>query len=91
MAEEMKYFTNDRRREYRGYNLVQTDPFGFWHIEHTDGNKTPKELKESEYTDYPLAHKAIDAYLSRKALEENRPPLDKNTRKVQEVLKGKVE
>jgi hypothetical protein len=82
-------FTNERVREYRGYKLVSTDPFGFWHIEHPEGNRLPDELKIGQFTEYPLAARRVDQYLAQKEAEANKPPLDKNTRKVQEVLKGK--
>jgi len=88
MAEE--YFTNDRVKEHKGYRLVSTDPFGFWHIEHPQGN-IAKELKDSEYTDWSLAARKVDQYLAAQEAKENRPPLDKNTRKVQEILKGTKE
>jgi hypothetical protein len=82
-------FTNERSKDYRGYKLVSTDPFGFWHIQHPEGNRLPDELKEGQFTEYPLAMRKVDQYLAKKELEENKPPLDKNTRRVQEVLKGK--
>jgi hypothetical protein len=86
MAEE--YFTNDRVKEWKGFNLVSKDPFGFWHIENPNG-PTPKELAVGEFTDWALAARQVDKYVSGKQDKENKPPQDKNTRKVQEVLKAR--
>ncbi len=84
-------FTNDRVRPHKGYNLVSTDPFGFWHIEHPEGNRLPDELKQGQYTDWGLAARKVDQYLDKLKMKEDRPPLDKNTRKVQEVLRSQTQ
>lgn len=84
-----EYFTNDRMEEYNGYRLVSTDPFGLWHIEAMRG-QVPDVLK-GEWTGKYEAKKKIDWYVNTKAEKEDKPPQDKNTRKVQEILNGKKE
>jgi hypothetical protein len=79
-------FVNDRVREYKGFKLRSTDPYGLWSIHATKGS-IPDMLKGS-YTGLREAYQKIDSYLGMKQDKENKPPIDKNTRKVQQILAG---
>ena len=55
-----------RTRDYNGYILKATDPFGHWHIKPQKGS-LPGCLTGS-YTTADEAQKSIDAYLNSKAV-----------------------
>lgn len=86
-----EYFTNDRMEEYKEFRIVSTDPFGMWHAE-LPGKTLPKVL-EGEWTSKFEIKKKIDWYVNTKRNEveakENKLPQDKNTRKVQEILRAR--
>lgn len=69
--------------KYR-FNLRSKDPHGFITIS-TGIGRTPQEF-QGEFTDVAAAMSAIKAYVNKKIAEENRPPRDKNTRKIKEIL-----
>jgi hypothetical protein len=79
-------FTNDRVREYRGYKIKATDPYGFWSIHATKG--AIPAILEGSFTGLREAKQKIDIYLDSKEQKANAPARDKNTRKVQEILAG---
>lgn len=66
------------------FRLRSQDPYGFLKI--TMKGALPSEL-QGEFTSTTDAIMAIRSYVNRKRAEANKPPVDKNTRKVQEVLK----
>lgn len=57
-------------REYGGFSLTRTDPYGFWIIKQIKG-QTPKSLLGS-YTSALGATKAIDNYLENKETKDNK-------------------
>jgi hypothetical protein len=66
------------------FSLRSKDPYGYITVSTTAG-RTPKEF-EGQFTDISAALNAIKAYVNRKISEENKPPRDKNTRKIKELL-----
>jgi hypothetical protein len=88
-ADQSGHFQNDRVHEYKGFYIKATDPYGLWHIEAAKGPTA--EFLKGEFTGRTEAQRRIDAYVNKKIEEENKPPLDKNTRKVQEILKERSE
>jgi hypothetical protein len=78
-------FSNDRVQEYKGYKLKASDPYGLWSI-HAKG--ALPELLQGSFTGLREAKQKIDIYLGKKEAEANKPPRDKNTKKVQDILSG---
>ncbi len=85
---DTQYFTNDRVVEHNGYLIKASDPYGLWSI-HSAKGSLPKAL-DGEFTGTQEAKKKIDWYINSLVEKENKPPLDKNTRKVQEVLAART-
>lgn len=67
------------------FHLRSKDPHGFISIQNAKGGLPGPELK-GEFTGMHDAILAIQGYVNRKKAEANKPPQDKNTRKVQEIL-----
>lgn len=88
-ADQGAHFTNDRVHEYKGYTIKASDPYGLWHITAKQG--TLPDFLKGEFTGRTEAQRKIDVYVNKKIEEENKPALDKNTRKVQEILKARSE
>lgn len=59
MIEFTKY--EDSYREYKGYDLVRTNPYGLWIIKSSKG-VIPK-LLEGNFTTPQAAGKQVDSYL----------------------------
>lgn len=86
---EMEDFepVNDRVIDYRGFKLTYTDPHGHLFVSYPNGGRIPEAL-EGEWTDVNVVMKKIDWVLGTKAQASDKPAIDNNTRKVQEILKA---
>ncbi len=51
--------TEENKRQYRGFNLKRTDPYGFWFIEGSDG----KLVSSEAYTNIESIKNAIDTLI----------------------------
>jgi hypothetical protein len=69
------------------FNLRSRDPYAFVTVVPESGS-VPRELK-GEFTSGTDALIAIRSYVNRKKAEKSKPPLDKNTRKVKEILEAR--
>lgn len=92
----MDHFTNDRVELYPDakvgpWKIISTDPYGLFHIERVGGVQVPACLDDQSFVTRGEAKKQIEIYVNAQITKENKPPQDKNTRKVQEVLKARSE
>lgn len=86
---EMEDFApvNDRVMEYKGFKLTHSDPHGHVTVSNPNGGRIPAEL-EGTWTDLNIIFKKIDNIVGRREQEKDKPAIDNNTRKVQEILKA---
>lgn len=62
-------FSNDRVKEYAGFKIVSTDPYGMWHVEPPKG-PCPAGLA-GEWNDLTKLFAKIDNYVANKAIKQN--------------------
>lgn len=84
--DQHEHFTNERVEEYKGFRLVSSDPYGYWHVENIGGGPVGGALT-GEWTGKYELKKKIDWYVNHKDEIANAPPQDKNTKKVKEIMK----
>lgn len=84
--EDEEFMVNeDYREEYKGYTMEAGGRDGLWKLK-APQQMLPNNLK-GRFTSKELLRFEIDKHLAKKEEKENRPPQDKNTRKVQEIMK----
>lgn len=69
------------------FTIKSHDPYGHMTVS-TEVGRTPREF-DGVFTDISAVTTAIKAYVTRKIAEDNKPPRDKNTRKIKELLEAR--
>lgn len=67
------------------FRVISKDPYGFMTISTGSAGALAKELK-GQFTDINAVLSVIKSYVTKKRAEKNKPPRDKNTRKISELL-----